>query len=162
MHCLGCDYDLRGGPGGTCPECGRAFDLGDRRTWSDGRSRVARRWTKVGAVVLVPGPLWSVAGMLAEYGLAWAVLGHRPRPSIDDPRSISLVNDALHMGVGVLMLAAPLLSWGAVVLAILGRSAGLDRRFSTWMIVIAVLAWPGAAVGIGTLVTPHIGVWWMD
>lgn len=32
--CLNCFYDLRGLPTGRCPECGRAFDPDDPRTYS--------------------------------------------------------------------------------------------------------------------------------
>lgn len=32
-YCLGCDYDLRTLPAGACPECGRAFDLANARSF---------------------------------------------------------------------------------------------------------------------------------
>jgi len=37
--CVGCVHDLNGlGNSGTCPECGRAFDLAaDQRSWSRAR-----------------------------------------------------------------------------------------------------------------------------
>ena len=32
-NCLGCDYNLRGLPSGTCPECGRPFTWDDPTTY---------------------------------------------------------------------------------------------------------------------------------
>lgn len=33
MHCIGCDYSLRGLESDHCPECGRTFDLNNPRTY---------------------------------------------------------------------------------------------------------------------------------
>ncbi len=33
MYCLGCEYDLRGLPEPRCPECGRAFDPQNPKTF---------------------------------------------------------------------------------------------------------------------------------
>ena len=33
MHCLSCDYNLKGASNGRCPECGRIFDAADPRTF---------------------------------------------------------------------------------------------------------------------------------
>lgn len=43
-RCLKCDYDLRGITSRNCPECGRAFDPADDRTWrvAKANSRLAR------------------------------------------------------------------------------------------------------------------------
>ena len=45
VHCLGCDYSLRGLPEPVCPECGRAFDPDDPSTYRRGpRIPKWRRW----------------------------------------------------------------------------------------------------------------------
>ena len=52
--CLSCGYRLRGLPEPICPECGRAFDPGDVRSYdSHPRRRRRRRWIKRGVVAAV-------------------------------------------------------------------------------------------------------------
>ena len=53
-YCRGCGYSLRGLAGGNCPECGRAFDLADRRTVGRRPPRLALwRWVRRTAALVV-------------------------------------------------------------------------------------------------------------
>lgn len=65
--CLTCGYRLRGLPNHICPECGRAFDPADRRTYRDLAdktlaTRLAQRWSS-------PPPSWH-AGLTIALTLA--------------------------------------------------------------------------------------------
>jgi Zn-dependent protease len=82
-YCRGCGYALRGLGGGRCPECGRAFDLADRRSFArrPPRSRL-RRWAwRVGlalaAVALAVGsvPAWYWWQWRAEQGVIAEIRG---------------------------------------------------------------------------------------
>ncbi len=54
--CLFCGYALRGLPSGICPECGRAFDPANPKTFdSSSRQSQRRRWRRVGIVLLFVG-----------------------------------------------------------------------------------------------------------
>lgn len=56
--CLSCGYLLRGLPRPVCPECGRAFDPLDSKTFGTGPdSRVRRKWLIRGAMGLAVGLL---------------------------------------------------------------------------------------------------------
>lgn len=54
MRCLSCHYDLRhrkSGPENRCPECGRAFDPRDARTYQLGPT--LRQWLLMLLIVYV-------------------------------------------------------------------------------------------------------------
>ena len=53
MYCRGCGYVLDGLSDPRCPECGRSFDLADRRTY---RTRPRKWWLR---------PLWRVGSRTA-------------------------------------------------------------------------------------------------
>jgi hypothetical protein len=59
-RCLGCGYELRGLPEPVCPECGRAFDPGDPKTF-DARTAAQRRRRLILRVLV----LVAVIGLLA-------------------------------------------------------------------------------------------------
>ena len=46
------------------------------------------RWLALVANTALIYPLIALATLYAEWLLAWYVLGHRPRPSLDDPKFI--------------------------------------------------------------------------
>lgn len=53
-YCLTCRYFLKGLKHDTCPECGRAFDHSDRRTFAmTPRRRIARIETCVSVAALI-------------------------------------------------------------------------------------------------------------
>src|SRR4051812_3648070 len=61
-------------------------------------------------------PLLLVAGFYGTWVIAWLVLGHPPRPSLDDPKSISAVVDVPYVATALLLLIMPLaLLYGVVV-----------------------------------------------
>ena len=54
IYCCKCGYDLRAQTAPhRCPECGRAFDPADRRTFLTRPPRGARRWAKRSVMVVL-------------------------------------------------------------------------------------------------------------
>lgn len=51
-YCRGCGYSLQGLTGGRCPECGKAFDLSDRRSFARRRPWTLRKWFRRMTVLL--------------------------------------------------------------------------------------------------------------
>ena len=56
------------------------------------------------AAALCLYPLILVASLYATWFMAWAELGHRPVPSLDDPKSISRVVDVPYFASGALLV----------------------------------------------------------
>lgn len=78
-HCLGCEYSLRGLSTQRCPECGRPFDPGDKRTMRIGprfgaATRIltgpigewARRMLLIGCAAILWGAAWLPGARYVE------------------------------------------------------------------------------------------------
>jgi len=165
MHCLRCDYDLRGVACRTCPECARTFDPADPSTWSALPARRRNRWRRfwvVVALLLCPGPLWSALGLGAEYLLAWSVLGHRPVPSIDDPMSIHPALTVMHMALAYwTFLFSPFASGMAIAIAGVRLYARHDEWRWSVLIGVSIACWP-LAILVYFLYPDSVGNWWWD
>jgi hypothetical protein len=69
--CRHCGYSLVGLPTGTCPECGHAFDLADRRTFAGRPPRLRLRcWGRRTAALLACLTL-AIGSVPAWYGWRW-------------------------------------------------------------------------------------------
>ena len=113
MHCLDCEYDLRGSvEGGVCPECGRGFDVGDAGSYREGfRLRVGEVYWGIlwwGVWLGVIGVIFGLLSVvLLEYGRADE--GNYYEPPIDEKIS--------HFGAfGLLVIGTGLAVWAVVVL----------------------------------------------
>ncbi|MGE3182214.1 MAG: hypothetical protein AB7N71_11335, partial [Phycisphaerae bacterium] len=91
MHCLKCEYDLRGVADCRCPECGRAFDPDDDATFATPEDVLSprQRWLFRILRVIALAPLIPHVFLVAAWLSAWEMLGHPPSPYVDDPKSIS-------------------------------------------------------------------------
>jgi hypothetical protein len=69
-------------------------------------------------------PFLLVKSLYATWFVAWAVLGHRPVPSIDDPKSIAPVVDVPYLLTEILFTGLPI----ALTLGIVGTSWYALRR----------------------------------
>jgi len=106
-------------------------------------------------------PLLLCIVLYGEWLCAWAVLGHQPRPSLDDPKSIA-VSAYWHNVTAVAFMGLLPVSWVAFALNLLH---GIVRKLHwletltrvigvvvAWAIVVGLLYWdPGRVV--------H---WWFD
>jgi|GEM_PF-1926594 len=107
MHCFGCGYNLAGLQGPCCPECSRAFDPNDVRTFIPRTPRFfpspsAAKWIRRGHTVIVLCPIYVLlAGHLA-YWFAWLRLGRRPWPP--DHGSDGLIESSLWAIFGICIL----------------------------------------------------------
>lgn len=94
-YCLSCSYPLDGLDKPRCPECGRGFRADDSTTYATAETQkgTPSRWIAIAAWVTAIYPALGLASLYTTWMTAWFVLGHRPRPSLDDPLSISPIVD---------------------------------------------------------------------
>ncbi len=105
-------------------------------------------------------PLWVAASLSSEWLVAWWVLGHAPRPSLDDPMSIHPWN-ALHYVTGAsLMGVVPAI----LVATSLNTIALFNRQSARWgliRLILAVGVW-AAIVALLRLDPWCVLAWWLD
>lgn len=153
MRCE-CGYDLAGLPGPVCPECGRI--PAPRGDWDPTRLRRLVRWG--GAVALIAG-LAPVAIIHAVFLLAALELGRLPRPSLDDPGSMSTPLVILHrLGqlsvVGVVL--GPASALAVVTACTAARHWASLREALAWIVAVA------AAIALLWADPLGAGLWFMD
>lgn len=106
-------------------------------------------------------PVLTVGALYTEWLLAWAILGHQPRVSLDDPKDIPGSN---WLGLLVMLLFIgwwPMGCVGAVLIglgAILGQLRG--HRLLVRVIGFVVL-WAGA-FGLLWWDPLRVAEWWID
>ncbi|MFG0284625.1 MAG: hypothetical protein ACF8R7_09410 [Phycisphaerales bacterium JB039] len=164
MYCLGCEYELAGLEGGCCPECGRAFDAGDSRTFSRERHSQLRdrraRPCEIALIAAATTPL--VANLMAHAALVAArvSLGRWPhRFGADDPKGVAGIG--LFYGLAMLaLLASPV---AALVGLLMAALLVVDRAWVRLLRggLIAACLW-----GFGILLTQgdpaQVWVWLFD
>ncbi|MBL9031303.1 MAG: hypothetical protein JNM80_06305 [Phycisphaerae bacterium] len=143
MFCFGCRYDLRSIAASRCPECGRAFDPADARTYSRAVRAEAPRWVLALGLVAAAWPLVTAATFLVTTLAARISLGHCPRPYLDDPRSInSAVVGVLAHAAIVAMIA--MLPAALVALCVVAYLGALRRwRPAALVLLVGLAAWAG-------------------
>ena len=75
---------------------------------SDHPDRVTRRCLGILAWMLCAYPFAMLSAVYATWLVAWATLGHSPRPVWDDPKTIGNTVDLVYCVAICLMLAAPM------------------------------------------------------
>jgi hypothetical protein len=103
-------------------------------------------------------PLVPLVYLYATWVTAWCVLGHRPRPSLDDPKSISPVVEVPYcMFLVSVEMAAPFCLGTGLLLAVVGAV----RRSAFGPLLAVPLAWLAAYL---LLRWDPLGVlyWYMD
>lgn len=114
MRCLTCDYDLSKLTARRCPECGRAFDPDDARTF-----RFSSFWRcrlLLWSVALSCYPVISIGLYYLTWLVAWIDIGHRPRPWLDDPNYCGPTVQVFSWISAVLLLGVPFALITALVL----------------------------------------------
>jgi hypothetical protein len=159
VHCPACNYDLHGLPAGPCPECASPFDPAFPPRAAQRRAALARRFG-IAALFMAPSFLYTYAAIVASFLAAWAELGHRPRPHVDDP---SAGNSAvLAFAAALSVCFAPLLTLGSIACAI--AAAILQRRYLRWSLVaLLAIAIVPATIAVMRNVDPGgIIAWFAD
>lgn len=132
MLCLRCQFDLNASrAAGRCPECGRAFDPADRRTYALDRFELRRR-------KLADGPARLMLVGFSALALLTLRAGFGPGTGIN--RSLDAGLATVVVG---LVLAIRLLM---MIRARDGLPSGSYRRVSPWSLVLATVLYAGAIV----------------
>ncbi len=118
------------------------------------RPRWIVRWLERGVWIY---PVALVASFYGTWFTAWVVLGHQPRPSLDDPKYISALVDGPYLLTMVLMMCTP----AAMLLGLVFAAPGATPRkrvaatFGLALVWVAVVAWL-------RLDPWDVGTWYMD
>lgn len=111
-------------------------------------------------------PVLMLAALYATWFVAWAVLGHPPRPSLDDPKYISTFVDIPYIFTMILIIATP----GAMVLAVgltplhfrrLESSRGAVVTKTTLALLMLVALW-AVTIAVCRLDPWNVSMWYMD
>lgn len=104
-------------------------------------------------------PVVLIASFYATWFVAWFALGHMPRPSLDDPKSISILVDFPYVLTGILLVAFP----GAAIVGIAFQLFAPNRTWPKRLIGCALLVTLWAAALLMLRWDPmHVGDWYMD
>ncbi len=118
------------------------------------------RWMTVFANASLFFPLVVLGLLYGEWLLGWAMLGHPPQPSLDDPKSIN-GSSWLHGFAGIALMSALPASWMAAgfnLYLIAGRP-GLKR--SVLRVAMLLILWLGMFALIHY--DPWLVLdWWLD
>ena len=166
MYCKACYYNLRSTSTGPCPECGRAFNRDDAKTFSLSTDRLLGplSWLTIIASSI---PSMLMISILVTWCVAALVLGHWPVPYQDDPKYINngLVTFCYWVTM-ILIIIAPFAVLATVVmLIVLSKGiAKVPRRGRCFLTVlaIAVANIAFAYVVIRFVFPSEIGDWLMD
>lgn len=113
---------------------------------------------------LILYPVWLLSSFYITWLVAWIQLGHPPRPSLDDPKSIGILTDVFHFGSGVLLLLMPVLA-PAGLMASFSFPVGKTRSTRVFFrLILALLYGLLCTLVIITLRTDPGNViqWWFD
>jgi hypothetical protein len=107
-------------------------------------------------------PLLITGGFVVEWLVAWAVLGHKPQPMVDDPKGIAGAQ-IIHIAVLCLLLSSlPAFVTGAVV----NVMYIIDRRPSGlvgWLrLAVFWIGWSGLLAVLQLRPFDILEWWWWD
>jgi len=164
MSCMGCGYDLRSLPKGRCPECGRAFDPADAKTYRGELRNVNPRavW-----IIIIFGLAWPIALILLSYAAWWcgyAELGRWPVESLDDPKGMGQPTRSIVHVALLLMYFSPCALLATLIFAIEPAVIIWERRsfFAAARVVLIAIAGWISLVGFFLLAQSHIVGWMLD
>jgi hypothetical protein len=107
--------------------------------------------------------------LYATWFTAWAVLGHRPRSSLDDPKFISPLVEVPYLATFLLGLTAPLSLPLSMLLILFHIAQGNQWRSDlpgrrAALILVPILVWLSviAISGSGLFGIHYIHIWYMD
>ena len=125
------------------------------------RDRTPLSWTRTDTALAMISLVWSVAPivlMAAHWLAAWAVLGHRPRPWVDDPGQIGGAVNILGFLTAFSILHLPaVLLWFPAYWLVRHRKTRLGK-----VMALATLLLPLSSVFILRADPLGIVTWWFD
>jgi hypothetical protein len=119
------------------------------------------RLLAVGAHLTLAYPLFMLGSLYGQWLLSWYMLGHRPLPSMDDPK---FIDGASWMGplTGVAILGFFPVGCAAIVLNVLYIvRARLDGARLFYRILALVMLWPGTLFVL-RFDPARVILWWLD
>ncbi len=158
--CLNCGYSLEHLAAHRCPECGLAFDPMDAATFAV-RQRAKRGWL-IATLVVWCYPIVLLLTPYFAWLLAWATLGRKPQPSLDDPKSISMVVaviNVLHVMMFIIFPAAVMIGFVANIW--LAGVFNLRVKHMLLMHLGFILLWM-SSIALGLLDPGNIRAWFAD
>jgi hypothetical protein len=109
-------------------------------------------------------PAWLAGSFYATWLVAWIQLGHRPRPMLDDPKSIGGLVDIAYIISGLLVMAMPLLtpigfasSFFCPVRSVHGKRYSLVAGLAVLYVLLCALSLLMLRADFGRAVE-----WWFD
>ena len=125
-----------------------------------------RRWTRWLLFAAWVYPFLPAGALYTTWLVAWVVLGHRPRSSLDDPKSISMIVDIPYIATALLFVSMPLIALLGVIIGFIltpywvhSRGRGVPTAVCLVLLLLALYA--GAFVFLHS--DPlHVLYWYMD
>ena len=109
-------------------------------------------------------PAWLVLSFYAVWLLAWHELGHRPRPMLDDPKSVGGVLTAFGNLPGIFLMAGPVFAPLGLASCFLlpGRMTLDSRLFFGFALVVLYVALVAATLNFLWWDPHQVVEWWFD
>lgn len=104
-------------------------------------------------------PLFLVASFYGTWLIAWISLGHMPRPSLDDPKSIGPVVDVFYIGTFFVLSAFPGALLIGVVAELFATSKSWIKRLGWTAILLLIWA---ATIAFLRMDPFRVGEWLID
>ena len=93
-------------------------------------------------------PAVLIGSFYATWLVAWFALGHMPRPSLDDPKSIGILVDIPYMLTGILLIAFPAAAIVGIAFQLYASNRTRPKRLigsallaARWVVAILILRW---------------------
>jgi len=125
-------------------------------------SLIENRWANIGATLIWCYPLLVIGSIYLTWLVAWIALGHRPIPSLDDPKFISVwVDIPLIVSRFLMMGFVFALGSGPAAILWLGVNWDLSLKGLVVLIFCWIFFW-GVATLILDILPRDIITWYMD
>ena len=119
------------------------------------------RWS-IALWVTLLYPLASVMLLYCQWSVAWHILGHRPQPSIEDPKNIGLVVSVLHFLNTLMLIGLLPAAFAGFIMATVYGIANRRTVHAGLPMLCWVAAWAGNYFVSSREPFYAIVEWWVD